>query len=109
MGPLDTANDADSVRLPVGPDATDAEVVAAVATWVARHVPPAWVEAGRSGGPAAVRQVRPRAAYEAWYPVFAESGMVVPTWPSEYLGLGLSGDLARVIDAELRPFNLGKL
>jgi alkylation response protein AidB-like acyl-CoA dehydrogenase len=35
--------------------------------------------------------------------------MVVPTWPAKYLGLDLPGELARVIDTELRPFNLGRL
>lgn len=101
--------DAAGVRLPVRPDSSETEVGEAVRDWVTRHVPAAWVEAGRRGGPAAVRQVRPRAAYEAWYPVFAASGMVVPAWPPEYLGLGLPSPLARVIDAELRPFNLGRL
>jgi alkylation response protein AidB-like acyl-CoA dehydrogenase len=77
--------------------------------WVEANVPPAWIEAGRRGGAAAVREVRTRAEYEEWYPVFAKSGLVVPTWPAEYGGLDLSPDVARAIDAELRPYNLGRL
>jgi alkylation response protein AidB-like acyl-CoA dehydrogenase len=80
-----------------------------VKAWVEANVPPAWIEAGRRGGAAAVREVRTRAEYEEWYPVFAKSGLVVPTWPVEYGGLDVSPDVARAIDAELRPYNLGRL
>src|SRR3954453_22162807 len=83
--------------------------VAEVRAWVETNVPRAWVEAGRRGGAAAVREVRPRAEYELWYPVFAASGLVVPTWPLEYGGLDATPDVARAIDGELRPFNLGRL
>src|SRR5215510_13975285 len=80
-----------------------------VRAWVEANVPRAWIEAGRQGGAAAVGEVRARAAYEEWYPVFAASGLVVPTWPVEYGGLGVTLATARVIDGELRPFNLGRL
>jgi alkylation response protein AidB-like acyl-CoA dehydrogenase len=77
--------------------------------WVREHVPAAWREAGERGGAAAIRQVRSRADYEAWYPVFGRSGLVVPTWPVEYGGLGVTPAVARAIEAELRPYNLGRL
>jgi alkylation response protein AidB-like acyl-CoA dehydrogenase len=96
-------------RLAVDRDTSDGEVVAAVRAWVDEHVPADWVEAGRNGGAAAVREVRTRHDYEAWYPVFACSGLVVPTWPVEYQGLDVSPAAARLIEAELRPFNLGRL
>lgn len=80
-----------------------------VKAWVEANVPRAWVEAGRRGGPAAVRAVRTRAEYEQWYPVFAASGLVVPTWPRAYGGLDATPVEARAIDAELRPFHLGRL
>jgi alkylation response protein AidB-like acyl-CoA dehydrogenase len=98
-----------AVRLPVGPDAPLDEVVAAVRGWVEKMVPPAWVEAGRRGGPSAVRTVRTRQEYEDWYPAFGASGLVVPTWPAAYGGLDLSPTVARRVDEELRPFNLGRL
>jgi alkylation response protein AidB-like acyl-CoA dehydrogenase len=96
-------------RLQVGPDTPTEDVLAAVRAWVDACVPPAWVAAGRRGGPAEVRTVRTRAAYEEWYPVYGASGLVVPTWPAEYGGLDLPPGVARRIDEELRPFNLGRL
>jgi alkylation response protein AidB-like acyl-CoA dehydrogenase len=53
--------------------------------------------------------VRTRADYERWYPTFAASGLVVPTWPVAYGGLDLPPTLARTVEAELRPYNLGRL
>jgi alkylation response protein AidB-like acyl-CoA dehydrogenase len=96
-------------RLPVGPDSGPDEVMAAVRAWVEETVPPAWVEAGRRGGPREVRTVRTRKEFEEWYPVFGASGLVVPTWPVAYGGLDLSPAVARRVDEELRPFNLGRL
>ena len=77
--------------------------------WVEANVPEAWQEAARRGGPSAIRQVRSRADYEQWYPVFAGSGLVAPTWPTEYGGAGLTSDEARAVEGELAPFNLGRL
>jgi alkylation response protein AidB-like acyl-CoA dehydrogenase len=56
-----------------------------------------------------VRTVRSRAQYEQWYPVFGSSGLAVPTWPVAYGGLDLAPDVARRLEEELRPFNLGRL
>jgi alkylation response protein AidB-like acyl-CoA dehydrogenase len=56
-----------------------------------------------------VRAVRTRADYEAWYPVFGRSGLVVPTWPVDYGGLDATPEAARAVEAELRPCNLGRL
>ena len=85
------------------------EAVAATRAWVEANVPGAWRDAAARGGHAAIREVRSRADYEAWYPVFGASGLVVPTWPVEYGGLDVSPAVARAIDAELRPYNLGRL
>jgi alkylation response protein AidB-like acyl-CoA dehydrogenase len=83
--------------------------VDAVREWIETNLPRSWIDAGRRGGAAEVRVVRSRAEYEAWYPVFAASGLVVPTWPVAYGGLDLASAAARAIEAELRPFNLGRL
>ena len=96
-------------RLPVGPDDAVDVVVDAVRRWVVDRVPAAWVAAGQAGGAAAVRRVRSRADYEAWYPVFAASGLAVPGWPTDYGGLDLAAATVRRIDAELAPYNLGRL
>jgi alkylation response protein AidB-like acyl-CoA dehydrogenase len=91
-------------------DAPDdvAAAVEAVREWIEEHVPVSWRDAA-AHGPAAIRAVRPRAEYEAWYPVFGASGLVAPAWPADYGGLGVSSAVARAIDAELRPYNLGRL
>jgi hypothetical protein len=68
-----------SGRLGVGPGSSLDQVLAEVRDWVEQTVPPAWVAAGRRGGPAEVRTVRTRTEYEAWYPRFGASGLVVPT------------------------------
>jgi alkylation response protein AidB-like acyl-CoA dehydrogenase len=95
--------------LAVGPDTPEADAVAAVRAWVDAHVPAAWREAAERGGPAAIREVRSRADYEAWYPAFGSSGLVAATWPSEYGGLDLSRSVARAVEAVLAPYNLGRL
>jgi alkylation response protein AidB-like acyl-CoA dehydrogenase len=100
--------DADG-RLAVGPDTPPDVVVAAVRAWIDENVPPAWRAAAAGGGAAAIREVRPRAAYEAWYPTFGRSGLVAPTWPVAYGGLDLAPPVARLVDAELRRYNLGRL
>jgi alkylation response protein AidB-like acyl-CoA dehydrogenase len=85
-----------------------ADVRTRVGTWVADHVPEAWREAAPHGR-AAIRAVRPRAAYEEWYPVFADSGLAVATWPVEYGGLDLAVQQAQVAEQVLAPYNLGRL
>jgi alkylation response protein AidB-like acyl-CoA dehydrogenase len=100
--------------VPEGPLAIDrtsstGEVVAAVEAWVDEHVPRAWRDAAARGGRHAIRQVRSRAEYEAWYPAFAASGLVVATWPVEYGGLGLDPAQARAAESVLAPYNLGRL
>ena len=95
-------------RLPLDRRSSDDEIRSSVAAWVDTHVPPAWRDAA-PGGRAAIRAVRPRADYEAWYPTFADSGLAVATWPVEYLGLDLTPDQARVAESVLAPYNLGRL
>jgi alkylation response protein AidB-like acyl-CoA dehydrogenase len=95
--------------LAVGPTSRVEEVVAAVRDWIAATVPAVWRDAAERGGAAAIREVRSRADYEAWYPAFADAGLVVPTWPVDYGGLDLAPPVARAIEQELRPYNLGRL
>jgi alkylation response protein AidB-like acyl-CoA dehydrogenase len=95
------------VSLVLDPDDVDA-AAKAVRAWIEEHVPGAWREAA-ARGPAAIRAVRTRADYEAWYPLFGGSGLVAPAWPVEFGGLGVSPAVARAIEAELRPYNLGRL
>ena len=95
--------------LDVGPDTPADEVRAATRSWVATHVPVEWRDAAARGGHDAIRAVRTRADYEAWYPTLAASGLVVATWPVEYGGLDLPVASARAAEDELAPYNLGRL
>ena len=94
--------------MPLSAASTDDEIRACVSDWVERNVPETWREAAPQGR-AAIRAVRPRADYEAWYPTFAGSGLAVATWPVEYLGLELVPAQARVAEEILGPYNLGRL
>lgn len=95
-------------RVPITADTPPAEVRAVVTRWVEEHVPAAW-RAAAPGGRDAIRRVRPSADYAAWYPTFADSGLAVPTWPVAHGGLDLPMELARVADAVVAPYNLGRL
>jgi alkylation response protein AidB-like acyl-CoA dehydrogenase len=83
--------------------------VARTEAWVEAHVPVAWREAAARGGNSAIREVRSRADYEAWYPVFGASGLVMPTWAREYGGLGVTPETASAMRAVLTPYNLRAL
>ncbi len=95
-------------RVAVDASTTAAEAAAIVRDWIAVNVPEAWLAAA-ADGPAAVRDARTREEYEAWYPVFGASGLVVPTWPVVYGGLDVGNDVALTIEAELAPYRLGRL
>lgn len=95
--------------LEITPESTEAEAVAVVEDWVEANVPVAWRDAAARGGAAAIREVRPRTEYEAWYPTLADAGLVAPMWPRECGGLGLPSPLARAVEAVLAPYNLGRL
>src|SRR5918996_878551 len=97
------------MTLPIGRDTSIGEAVEVVRGWVAEAVPAAWRDAAAQRGHAAIRRVRSFADYEAWYPTFAESGLVVPTWPVAYGGLDLTPEVPRRIEQELAPYNLGRL
>ena len=95
-------------RLDVDRGTSPAEAAARTRAWVATNVPEAW-RAAAAGGAAAIREVRTRADYDAWYPTFAGAGLVVPTWPVAYGGLDVPPSTARAMEAELQPYNLGRL
>jgi alkylation response protein AidB-like acyl-CoA dehydrogenase len=95
--------------LAIAPGSDLDAAVSAVRVWINSNVPRDWRDAADRGGAAEIRKVRKFSDYEAWYPTFARSGLAVATWPIAYGGLGLSSTIARAIEAELAPFNLGRL
>ena len=82
-------------------------VLDAVCAWIEAEVPAAWRNAASTATP--LREVRTFAEYQAWYPTFAASGLVVPTWPFAYGGLDLEPAVARRVEALLSPLGLGRL
>lgn len=95
-------------RLPITPDTSAADAVEAVRQWIAAEVPAAWRSAAGEG-PAALRAARTAADYRNWYPAFADSGLVAPTWLPEHGGLGVGNDIARAIEMVLAPLRLTRL
>ncbi|WP_082971084.1 acyl-CoA dehydrogenase family protein [Mycobacterium sp. E3298] len=94
--------------LPITEATSAADAVAVVEQWVDAEVPASWRMAAAQS-PVALRAVRSPADYRQWYPVFAESGLVVPTWAREYGGLGIGNEVARAIDRVLLPLRLSRL
>ncbi|OBH62151.1 acyl-CoA dehydrogenase [Mycobacterium colombiense] len=94
--------------LPINEATSAADAVAVVGRWVETEVPATWRTAA-ANGPAALRTVRSSADYRNWYPVFATSGLVVPTWAREHGGLGVGNEVARAIEEVLRPLRLTRL
>lgn len=97
-----------AARLAVDTDTPVDEITSLVEGWVTANVPQTWRDAAPDGR-AAIRAVRTRDEYEAWYPAFAASGLVAATWPVPYGGLDLSPGQARAAEAVLAPYNLGRL
>jgi alkylation response protein AidB-like acyl-CoA dehydrogenase len=94
-------------RLPITAATPADEAVEAVRAWARTTVPAAWQDAAEACRP--LREVRSFDEYRDWYPAFAATGLVVPTWPVAYGGLDLPAALARRLEAELAPYGLGRL
>jgi alkylation response protein AidB-like acyl-CoA dehydrogenase len=94
--------------LPISEATNATDAVAAVEQWIDAEVPVSWRIAAAES-PAALRAVRSPDEYRQWYPAFAASGLVVPTWAREYGGLGIGNQVARAIDQVLRPLRLSRL
>lgn len=95
-------------QLPITPETSAADAVDVVRDWVKTEVPASWRTAAAEG-PAALRSVRTPQDYRDWYPTFARSGLVVPTWSTEHGGLGIGNDVARAIESVLAPLRLTRL
>ncbi|GFG50223.1 acyl-CoA dehydrogenase [Mycolicibacterium agri] len=95
-------------RLPIFADTPADAAVEVVRRWVDTEVPVAWRKAAAEG-PGALRAVRSTAEYQQWYPAFAESGLVAPTWMPEHGGLGIGNDVARAIEGVLAPLRMPRL
>ena len=95
-------------KLPITGSTSSGDAVAVVEHWVDTEVPASWRTAAAEG-PAALRAARSPSEYRQWYPVFARTGLVAPTWLPEHGGLGLGNDVARAIEKVLAPLRLTRL
>lgn len=95
-------------RLTITANTTVPDAVEEVERWVEAEVPARWRVAAAEG-PAELRAVRSPADYRQWYPTFAQTGLVVPTWLPEHGGLGIGNDVARAIESVLAPLRLTRL
>ncbi|ORB29305.1 acyl-CoA dehydrogenase [Mycolicibacterium parafortuitum] len=94
--------------MPITSQTSADEAVSAVRDWVEAEVPADW-RAAAAEGPTALRSARSAADYRRWYPAFARSGLVAPTWLPEHGGLGVGNDVARAIEQVLAPLRLTRL
>ncbi|KUH82920.1 MULTISPECIES: acyl-CoA dehydrogenase family protein [unclassified Mycobacterium] len=95
-------------QLPINSETAAADAVNMVRDWVETEVPASW-RAAAAEGPAALRSVRTPQDYRDWYPTFARSGLVAPTWLPEHGGLGIGNDVARAIEGVLAPLRFTRL
>jgi alkylation response protein AidB-like acyl-CoA dehydrogenase len=95
-------------QLPITPDTPNDDAIAIVRRWIDAEVPAAWRSAAAEG-PAALRAVRTPADYRRWYPNFARTGLVAPTWHPDHGGLGIGNDVARAVEGVLSPLRLSRL
>ena len=96
-------------RVEIEPGESVERTAAAVRAWLADNLPAEW---GRvpAGGPPRHRTGAPdEAAYRAWYPRLAGSGLVVPGWPSDAFGLGLDPAQCQAVNRELRAAGVIRL
>lgn len=94
--------------LPITEATSADDAVAEVRRWVDIEVPAQWRSAATQGADA-LRAARSKEDYRKWYPTFARSGLVVPTWAPEHGGLGVGNEVARAIDKVLSPLRLTRL
>jgi alkylation response protein AidB-like acyl-CoA dehydrogenase len=101
--------DAPDLAEVAGEQTSVAEAVATVEAWIDRVIPETWRRAAETGGAAAVRGARTPGEYTAWYPLFARSGLVAPSWDLAYGGLGWSRQAALAAEQVLSRFHLPRL
>lgn len=79
---------------------------AAVREWLEGHLSPAWLSAIREQDEDELRSARRQLDVQAWWRELGRAGLVCPTWPREYGGLGVSAASAQIINEELARYKV---
>ncbi|MCU1458091.1 MAG: acyl-CoA dehydrogenase [Actinomycetia bacterium] len=75
--------------------------------WLARELPPGWMEAVDAGDDAKYTELRGALDYADWCVRFGESGYATPTWPAEYgAGLSLTTAEAKAVNEVLTHYRV---
>ncbi|GAA1022777.1 acyl-CoA dehydrogenase [Acrocarpospora pleiomorpha] len=72
--------------------------------WLRERLPQGWEEAIASSDSGELKVLREQLDEPAWWTAMAEAGLVAPSWPREYGGLGLGPEHVGVIANTLRRF-----
>jgi alkylation response protein AidB-like acyl-CoA dehydrogenase len=85
------------------------ELEAATRDWLRANLPDAWLHAVEASDWTTVDRLRAAAEADGdWYRRLGEAGLATPTWPSEYLGLGLAPSAATVVEGVLGEYRAGR-
>jgi alkylation response protein AidB-like acyl-CoA dehydrogenase len=95
-------------QLPIDETTSAGDAVSIVSAWIEETVPAEWRAAAAEGGKA-LRAARSHDDYRKWYPAFADTGLVMPTWQPKHGGLGVDRDVAKAIEVVLAPIRLTRL
>jgi alkylation response protein AidB-like acyl-CoA dehydrogenase len=109
MSVADVEAAAARLQASAGPTTTPAQAAELTEEWAQAVVPESWRAAANDGGPVAVRAIRTRDEYRAWYPAFGACGLVAATWPVEYGGLDWPREAAQAAETVLSRLHLPRL
>jgi alkylation response protein AidB-like acyl-CoA dehydrogenase len=96
-------------RVGIHPGDAPDRAAAVTRAWLAEHLPAGWGRASAGGSPPYRAGAPDEAAYRAWYPGFAGSGLATPGWPAEDFGLGLGPTQCQAVNRELRAAGIVRL
>ena len=77
-----------------------------VVSWLRSNLPAAWVAAIDSDDSEALAEARRALDLPGWWARLADAGLVAPTWPREYGGLGVSSALGALVMQQMREYKV---
>jgi alkylation response protein AidB-like acyl-CoA dehydrogenase len=77
-----------------------------VVSWLRSNLPAAWVAAIDADDSEALTEARRALDLPDWWARLADAGLVAPTWPTEYGGLGVSSALGALVMQQMREYKV---